>query len=180
MKNPVSVLGISGSLRAGSAHHAILAWTLHQLSDISFSIFNGIEAIPNFNPDADMPEADSHPAVKAFRKAIEAADAILICTPEYAYGIPGALKNALDWTVSSGSFMDKPVGIITASGLGERAHASLLLVMEALNSHIIEQATLLIPYFKSKLDTANEVTDPDTQVQLKRLVKALAASIAAE
>jgi len=125
----VKTLGICGSLRKGSAHRAILEYVASTVPDVSFSIFEGIADIPNFNPDLDQPEATPHVAVAAFRSAVEAADAVVICTPEYAYGIPGALKNALDWTVSSGSFVDKPVGVITASGLGEHGHASLLLVL---------------------------------------------------
>jgi NAD(P)H-dependent FMN reductase len=174
----VKILGICGSLREGSAHRAILEYVASTVPDVSFSIFEGISEIQNFNPDLDQPHSTADEAVEAFRSAVKEADAILICTPEYAYGIPGALKNALDWTVSSGSFVDKPVGLITASGLGEHGHASLLLVLQALTAKVEEQATLLIPYFKSKMNAENEITDIGLKEDLKRLIEVLLNVIA--
>jgi len=172
MENSIKILGISGSLRKGSAHHAILTYVASLIPEVNFSISDNIEAIPNFNPDLDQPDSIQHPAVKAFRAEVEAASAVIICTPEYAYGIPGALKNALDWTVSSGSFVDKPVGVITASGLGENSHASLLLVLKALTANVSPEATLLIPYFKSKMNAENMI-DEETKVKLKRVLEAV-------
>lgn len=169
----VKILGICGSLRQRSAHRAILEYVASTVPDVSFSIFEGISEIPNFNPDLDQPGSTADGAVEAFRSAVKEADAILICTPEYAYGIPGALKNALDWTVSSGSFVDKPVGLITASGLGKHGHASLLLVLQALTAKVDKQAALLIPYFKSKMNSENEITDIGLKEDLKRLIEVL-------
>ena len=175
MSKKIHLLFISGSLRNGSAHHALLQYLRDTNPEFSIVIYDGIEAIPNFNPEKD---AEPFPnAVVNFRNAVAKTDAILICTPEYAYGIPGALKNALDWTVSSGDFVDKPVGIITASGLGEHAHASLLLVLTALNSTIIEGATLHIPWFKSKMDKDNKITDKQTELDLQSVVKELVKSV---
>jgi len=169
----VKILGICGSLREGSAHRAILEYVASTVPDVLFSIFESIAKIPNFNPDLDQPGSTPDAAVDSFRSAVKEADAILICTPEYAYGIPGALKNALDWTVSSGSFVDKPVGLITASGLGEHGHASLLLVLQALTAKVDKQAALLIPYFKSKMNSENEITDIGLKEDLKRLIEVL-------
>ena len=69
--------------------------------------------VPPFNPDLDTDTAPVE--VVRFRAALEACDAILICSPEYAHGVSGVLKNALDWVVGSGELMDKPIALINAS-----------------------------------------------------------------
>lgn len=79
------------------------------------------------------------------RDLIKNASGIIICTPEYAFGVPGQLKNMLDWMVSSGSLVDKPVALVTASSVGSHAHAALLLTLGALSAKVIDGATLLIP-----------------------------------
>lgn len=173
MQKPLHILGISGSLRSGSVHTAILKYLGDTVPEHTFTICDGIEDIPNFNPEKDISPAPA--AVQHFRGQLAAADMVIICTPEYAYGIPGALKNALDWVVSSGEMVDKPVGVITASGLGEHAHAALLLVLTAMNAKIPEGSTLLIPWIKSKLNAANEIIDPgtisDVESILNKLIK---------
>jgi len=90
-------------------------------------IYGGLDDLPHFSPDRD---GDDPPrSVGRLRELLRTADGVLIGTPEYAFGVPGALKNALDWTVSSGEFDGKPVAAISASPLytgGAKAHASLL------------------------------------------------------
>jgi chromate reductase len=90
MQTRLKILAISGSLRANSAHTAILEYLKTSVTAHDISICDGIEDIPNFNPekDTDIPPG----AVKNFRGQLAAADGVLICTPEYAYGIPGSLK----------------------------------------------------------------------------------------
>jgi chromate reductase len=176
MQKRLKILAIPGSLRAKSAHTAILKHLKTTTTEHDILICDGIENIPNFNPEKDT---DSPPAtVQYLRDQLAAADGVLICTPEYAYGIPGALKNALDWTVSSGSFIDKPVAVITASGLGEHAHASLLLVLTALNAKIAEDGTILISWIRNKMNAENEITDVQTEQDVQNVLKALLATIA--
>jgi len=115
--------------------------------------------------------------VKDLRGQLQAADGVLICTPEYAYGMPGALKNALDWTVSTGEFYDKPIATISASPSstgGEKAHASLLLTLTALAAEIVEGGTLIIPFVRTKLNAAGDVSDPETALALRSVLDALA------
>src|SRR5439155_7238140 len=82
--------------------------------------------LPLFNPDLDGEGAVPPPTVKEFRALLGAADGVLISCAEYAHGIPGALKNALDWIVSSGELEGKPVVLIVASAIaGACAQASL-------------------------------------------------------
>src|SRR5271155_3416221 len=101
-----NILAISGSLRSGSSNYAILR-ALGQMvpPDFSYTIYNGISEIAAFDPGLDNDTPPS--AAAAFRKKLAQADGVIICSPEYAYGVPGALKNALDWTVSSASFSGK-------------------------------------------------------------------------
>jgi NAD(P)H-dependent FMN reductase len=116
--------------------------------------------LPHFSPDLDV--ADAPPSVASFRHQLQDADGILICTPEYAYGMPGVLKNGLDWTVSSGEFVHKPVLTMSASPFamgGEKAHASLLLTLSALSAHVIEGEMLTIPFIRKKLDAHGNLID---------------------
>src|SRR5580658_2096020 len=123
--NRQNVLAICGSTRERSTNLHIIKAIAELTSDrLNIRIFDGLSRLPHFNPDldTDIPPAE----VTEFRDQLKAADGVLICTPEYAMGLPGSLKNALDWTVSSSGFSNKPVAAITASTSGQKAHESLL------------------------------------------------------
>jgi chromate reductase, NAD(P)H dehydrogenase (quinone) len=168
----VTILAIPGSLRDNSSSNQILK-ALIELSppSVSVEIYDGIGKLPHFN-DAEKPSDE----VMRFRAKISSADAVLICTPEYAFGIPGSLKNALDWTVGSGEFVGKRVGLITASSQGEKGHAALLLVLQALSSNVVEEATLLISFVRSKLNVDGSLKDQKVAADLKNVVTHLALS----
>lgn len=106
-------MAVSGSLRVGSVNGQVLK-TVNELSsnDVAITLFEGIGALPHFNPDH---EANPPASVLEWRAALQDAHAVIICSPEYAHGVPGVLKNALDWVVGTGEFMDKPVALINAS-----------------------------------------------------------------
>jgi chromate reductase len=171
-----NIFAISGSLRLGSSNHNILKALGEMMPpNIIYTIYNGISAIPAFDPGLDN---DSPPAsVTAFRKQLSGADAIIICTPEYAYGVPGALKNALDWTVSSASFSGKHTALITASTGGENAHEALFKILGAIDANLIEGATLLISFVRSKMDGEGNITDEATAGKLKVVFDALMNSL---
>lgn len=174
--NTKTILAISGSLRANSSNTAILHWLASQTpADVNFKIYEGIGSLPHFSPELDGDDAPA--VVQDFRDQLNAADAILICTPEYAFGVPGVLKNALDWTVGSGNFDHKPVALITASLSGEHAHQSLLLTFKALNANMIENGTLVIPFIRSKMDAQGNVKDEATQAALESVLKATVQQI---
>jgi chromate reductase len=103
-------------------------------------------------------------------------DAVLICTPEYAFGVPGTLKNALDWTVSSGELVNKPLALITASTGGDKAHAAFLQIFTALSAKIPEDGALLIPFIRSKINAAGEISDAATLDAIQRVMDALILS----
>jgi chromate reductase len=112
-----------------------------------------------------------------WRKQLKNADAVLICTPEYAFGVPGSLKNALDWTVSSGEFVDKPVALVTASSVGTNAHASLLLTLGAISAKVADDAALLIPFVRTKVNSDGSITDAEILASLQKVLDALIAVI---
>jgi len=168
MKN---ILAISGSLRGGSSNHNILQFLGKMMpNDVNYTIYGGFRDIPAFDPgiDNDTPPVE----VVDLREKLAQADGIIICTPEYAFGVPGALKNALDWTVSSGSFSGKPTALITASTGGENAHEALIKILGAIDAKLSPETALLIQFVRSKIDIHGTVTDPDTSQKLKTLIEA--------
>ena len=163
------ILVIPGSLRASSSSNLILkAIISFSPKDSDIEVCNAIGSLPHFND----PEKDPAQVID-FKKRIKQADAVLICTPEYAFGIPGALKNALDWTVGSGEFLDKPVGIVTASSQGEKAHSALHLVLTALSATIIEDASLLISSVRATLDSEGKIKEKELEIKLRNVVPSL-------
>jgi chromate reductase, NAD(P)H dehydrogenase (quinone) len=169
----INILAIPGSLRANSSSNKILSAVMSMApADVSIGLFDGVGNLPHFD---DSDEVD--PRVEEFRRKIKTADAVLICTPEYAFGVPGSLKNALDWTVASGEFIDKPVGLITASSQGEKGHAALLLILTAISSTVVSDATLLISFVRAKLDQEGRIKDPQISNDLNSLLNALIRSV---
>ena len=158
------IIAISGSLRADSSNTMLVRATAKLApANMDITLYEGLDTLPHFSPDLDV--ADAPPSVASFRHQLQAADGILICTPEYAYGMPGVLKNGLDWTVSSGEFVNKPVLTMSASPSamgGEKAHASLLLTLSALSAHVVEGEMLTIPFIRKKLDAHGNLIDSAT------------------
>ena len=173
------ILAISGSLRASSTNTTLVRAIVKLAPEsMEFTLYDGMGDLPHFSPDIDV--EDAPPSVVALRRQLQEADGVLICTPEYAYGVPGALKNALDWTVSSGDFVGKPVVALSASPSmmgGDKAHASLLLTLTALSANIVEGGTLIIPLIRTKMNTNGEITDPTTVEALSSVLAALAQVI---
>jgi len=176
MSDKIKILAISGSLRTNSANTNILRTLASTASEnIDVILYDGLADLPHFNPVLDD-ENFSEP-VKKFRQLLSSVNGVIICTPEYAFGVPGSLKNALDWTVSSGEFTNKPVAIITASLGGEKGHAALLQIFTALSSRIADGAALLIPFIRTKLNEKGDVSDPDTLQSIRLVLNVLLACI---
>jgi NAD(P)H-dependent FMN reductase len=147
---------------------------------VKFVFYQELLQLSLFSPELDGQGAVAPPAVTALRQQLQAADVVLIATPEYAYGMPGSLKNALDWLVSAGSFYEKPVGVLSASPSevgGERARAGLLLTLEALGASVVPRASFPIPFVRTKIDAAGVVTDAGFAAQLREAMAALAAAV---
>lgn len=138
--------------------------------DIAYIIYEGIGDLPHFNDADELTET-----VIAWRKLVAASSAVLICTPEYAFGVPGSLKNALDWTVASTVFTDKPVALITASSVGDKAHAALQHTLHALGTKLVD--SLLISFIRSKMNEQQEISDLMTREAVQLLVNKLVVAI---
>jgi len=174
MNRKIRILGISGSLRANSSASAVLNIVASLVPEqVEFTIYTGLAEVPAFNDSNEIPET-----VEEFIKLLSGADGVFFVIPEYAFGVPGALKNALDWTVSSSTaFPDKPVALITAATGGDKAHAAFLLTLKAISAKIPEGATLLLSFIRSKLNEKNEVKDPATLDQVRNVINSLIGSI---
>lgn len=143
--------------------------------DIDYHIYSDMGNLPHFNaPTANEPLPE---IVQQLHQTINNAHAVVICTPEYAFGVPGSLKNLLDWTVGTGNLVDKTVALVTASSKGDDAHANLLKTLGALSAKVPEECALLIPFIRAKLNNEGNVTDETTLMQLRQVIEHLLQAI---
>ena len=170
---PVRVLAISGSLRRASSNSALVAAAVRVAPDcVHVSVFSELADLPAFNPDL---ESDGIPdAIVGFRAKLQACDAVLISSPEYAHGVPGVLKNALDWVVGSGEFIDKPVALINASTRATRAWASLAETLSVMSARVVLDASITIPVQGRSLDADGIATDSGLSTLLRSSLESLA------
>ena len=151
----MELLAISGSLRATSSNGAIVR-AIARLADVPVRIYEGVGALPHFSPDLDVEPLPEPVAV--LRRAVGAAAGLVIATPEYAHGMPGSLKNVLDWLVSATEPIDKPVLLVSASPSGAaHAHAQLTEVLRTMSMRVIDGGAHV--FSRAKLDAAGEVAD---------------------
>lgn len=170
----LSILAVSGSLRAASYNTAALrAIALTAPPGVAVRLFDGIGALPLFNPDLDNAPL---PAVAAWREAIDRADALLIASPEYAHGITGVLKNALDWAVSMPEFPGKPVALLNTSPRAYVAQDALREVLRTMSARLVPEASMAVPLQGSRLDLDGILARPDLLATLHASVVALAAA----
>ena len=170
MKYRKNILAISGSTRDKSSNMNLIKAIIKISGDfLNVNIFNGLTEIPHFNPDLD----NENPPLQVlnFRKQIGESEGILICTPEYAMGVPGTLKNAIDWTVSSANFYLKPTALITASTLGQKGHNSLMETLKIIDADINNNTQLVISHIKTKVNAECKITDNETLNQINELLQ---------
>lgn len=173
----IKILGISGSLKATSSNTKLLT-AISSFFDpkVTFDLLHGLDALPYFNPDREAGNA----AVQVFKKSLGESRGVIICTPEYAFGVPGVLKNALDWTVHTGDLNDKPLMALSCSPLyegGGKAMASLLLTLSALGAKMSSNSHLSIGDIYRKMDQAGAITDKDTHEVLRRMAHEFVLSL---
>ena len=167
------ILAISGSLRAFSTNMELLkAAALMVPEGVEFVIFDGIGQLPHFNPDDEV----GPQSVADYRAQLTSVDAVLICSPEYAHGVPGVLKNALDWVVGSGELVAKPVAIINAQPRSTHAQASLHETLTIMSARVIPEASIALPVSGRKLSAAAIVAEPGLAAPLRRAILALSRS----
>jgi chromate reductase len=178
MGDGIKILGFAGSLRAGSLNRSLLR-TVKELAPapMQVDIFD-LAQIPLYNGDV---EATADPAgVADFKQAIRRADGVLMVTPEYNHGVPGVMKNAIDWASrppSNAALAHKPVGIIGASpGMtgSARGQSQLRQAFEFTNSYCMPQPEVLVFRAHEKFDSHGRLSDDKTAELLKKYLAAFA------
>ena len=170
----VKIVAISGSLRRRSSNAALIRAAIGVAPDgVTIVIYDRLGELPHFNPDLDGEESEPPPPVSELRAMLIAADAIVISSPEYAHGVPGSLKNMLDWLVSTGELVEKPVALLNAAAAGgQYAQAALVEILRTMNWRVVEKASLLEPFVTRKI-----TGDLEEEGARERLAKAIAALV---
>lgn len=172
----MKIVAISGSLRAASHNKAVLE-AVRRLAppDVAVELFDGIGKLPFFNSDI---EAENLPdEVTVFRQIIGAADGLLISSPEYARGVSGVMKNALDWLVGSYEFPGKPVALINTSPRATHALAALTLTLETMSANLIHRASITLPLLGTTNDAGSMVENPEFARPLRGALDNLVSAI---
>src|SRR5271166_2267152 len=140
-KAPMRLLAISGSLRRASTNTAALE-ALARLAPegVKVLVYGELADLPPFNPDDDVEDRPKPKPVETLRALVGASDALVIAAPEYAHGLPGVLKNALDWLVASETFAGKPMALINASPRAFHAQASLRETLATMAARILPES----------------------------------------
>jgi len=176
MSDAVALLAICGSLRRGSSNHALLAAAARLLPvDVSIRFYDDLASLPAFNPDADGEPA--HAAVAGWRRALAQADGVIISSPEYAHGVPGALKNALDWVVGSGELMDKPVALLNPSPTSTFAHPQLAETLRTMSAVVVPEASVTIAIPRRGATDRSIVADAAIEAALRAAIDALLRAV---
>jgi chromate reductase, NAD(P)H dehydrogenase (quinone) len=177
---PVRILLVSGSSREGSTNAAVLLTAAAVAAgEVETMLYRGIGALPLFNPDDDREGVPVDPRVADMRREVEASDAVLFCTPEYAGAMPAALKNLLEWTIGDAGTYQKPVAWINAAGAAAPtgaadAHESLRKVLGYAGADIVEEACVRVPVDRVLVGPDGLVTDAETREQIAAAVSRLA------
>ena len=162
----MNVLALSGSLRKASLNTTMLCMAAASApTGVRVKLFRGLGRLPLFNPDLDVncPDAVAH-----LRDKIAGADALLIASPEYAHGVSGVMKNALDWMVATGVFVAKPVVLWNASPRASHALAALHETLNVMSARLIAEASLEL-LIKSP-EASNVLTNPDSEAMRQALL----------
>ena len=168
----IRILAISGSLRRSSSNSRLLRAAANLApKGVEITLYDGLADLPHFNPDLEGSEPS---AVLDFRLQLERSDGVLISSPEYAHGVPGSLKNALDWVVGSGELVAKPVAMLNASQTATYAQVSLHETITVMSARVVKEASLTIPLQGKHLDESGIAADPE----LSRLVRTAIAEFA--
>jgi chromate reductase, NAD(P)H dehydrogenase (quinone) len=162
----MQILGISGSLRAASTNTTLLnAAASLAPENIEFVVYCGMGDLPHFNPDLDR-EPMPVP-VSEFRSQLRKSGGVIISSPEYAHGVPGVLKNALDWLVASGELYKRPVALFSASPRATFADASLMETLMVMTARVVREACITVPLLGKNFDVSGIVADPEMSNALR-------------
>lgn len=170
------ILAISGSLRSGSSNTILLRAAVALAPEtFEVSVYDGLATLPHFNPDLDNETVPS--SVVDFRSQLQGSDGVLISSPEYGHGVPGVLKNALDWVVASGELYGKPVALLNASPRSVHAQASLKETLTVMMASLIPEASITVSLRSNKVDEASMISDPEISHALRSALVAFGRAI---
>jgi chromate reductase, NAD(P)H dehydrogenase (quinone) len=163
------ILAISGSLRIHSSNtSALKAAAMLAPRGVKILLYTELGDLPHFNPDFDT---DRPPEiVVTLRRHIGECDGLIISSPEYAHGMAGSMKNALDWLVSSLEFPGKPVALINTSPRAIHAQAHLREILKTMSANLIEDASITLPLLGRNLDHTGIAADPDLAQQIQTAI----------
>jgi chromate reductase, NAD(P)H dehydrogenase (quinone) len=172
---PTNILAISGSLRKGSSNTILLKAAIALAPDmIDIRLYPGLGDLPHFNPDL---EADEPASVTDLRQQISWAGGLLISSPEYAHGVPGVMKNLLDWLVGGSEFVGKPVALLNASPRATHAQAALIEIITTMAGHFIPEASIALPLLGRNLDEAGIIANAELSRPLQDAIAAFTLAI---
>ncbi len=162
-----TILAIIGSASENSSNRQLVEFLVASSeNELNWIVFNELKSLPHFDPELSVNNTPQE--IIDFRKMIEHADGVVICTPEYVFSIPSGLKNAIEWCVSTTVFSEKPCGLITASAQGEKGHEELQLLMKTLMARFTNQTILLISGIKGKIQQGT--LNPKTHSELEQFL----------
>lgn len=171
-RSPLRILAISGSLRQTSSNTALVLAAAELAPDgVEVRVYTQLAELPPFNPDLDGDQSPA--AVVQFRSELEASEAVLISCPEYAHGVPGTLKNALDWIVGSGEIVGKPVALVNAAPRATHAQESLAETLRVMSADLVDEASVVVPLSGRNLDASGIVTDRELSNAIRSALVAL-------
>jgi chromate reductase, NAD(P)H dehydrogenase (quinone) len=171
------LLAIFGSLRRASSNTAALE-ALARLAPegVKVLVYRELAELPPFNPDDDVEDRPIPQPVETLRSLVGASDALIIAAPEYAHGVPGVLKNALDWLVASENFAGKPVALINTSPRAFHAQASLREILSTMAARVMPEAFAAIPLTGKTVAADDILADSACARRLKESLDALLAA----
>jgi len=174
---PLRVLAVTGSLRARSSNTEILrAAAIVAPDEFAVELYDSLAELPHFNPDLDhMGSVLPDPVVK-LRGSVAGVDVLLVSSPEYAHGVPGSLKNALDWLVSGPEMIDKPVALLNGSGRSVDAAAALAEILRTMSARVIPLDKPVVPLGGRRLEAADIAGDPELRRVIVDALEALRTS----
>ena len=174
MTKDIRLLAISGSLRHRSSNTEVLrALALLAPPSVTVTQYEGLAALPAFNPDLDDEAMTPPTAVRELRDQLANADAVVICSPEYAHGVPGSLKNALDWMVSVPGVVHMPTALVNVSPRSTHAQLSLAETLRTMSMHLVAEAPYVVPLVDRGMTSMAIASDPALAAPLCACLDAL-------
>lgn len=171
----MNLLTLSGSLRAASINSALLRVMARLAPNGVVVTAFDVGTLPLFNPDL---EAQLPVTVTRLHAAVAATDALIIASPEYAHGVTGAIKNALDWLVGIETFAGTPVAVLNASPRARHADAALRETLVTMSANIVETASIGFALLGAGMSEVDMARDPGIAASVATVIAELRAAVA--